>query len=161
MRLALLLVTACAAAFVWISTASLPDMVASHFGPSGAANGFMPRLSYVHFMLVIVVVLPIAAGLLPGLLLQVPGIRINLPNRDYWLASPRRGATIAALQQQMAGVAVLLVLFLAYVHWLTIRANQASPPTLPGNWFVGGLIVLAAAIAVAIGVLIRRFRLPP
>ena len=126
MQLALLLVTVCAAGFVWTSASSLPSMVASHFGPSGAANGFMPRASFVHFMFVLVVLVPIATGLLPGLLLNVPGIRINLPNRDYWLAPPRRAATIAELQRLMAGFAVLLVLFLSYVHWLTIRANQAE-----------------------------------
>lgn len=160
MRLALLLMTACAATFVWITAASLPAMMASHFDASGAANGFMQRASYVHFMLAIVVAAPLATGLLPGLLLQVPGIRINLPNRDYWLAPERRAATIASLQRQMAGFAVLLVIFLAYVHWLTVRANQTIPPTLPSRWFFGGLIVFVVAVALWIGVLNQRFRLP-
>lgn len=160
MQLALLLVTVCAAGFVWTSATSLPAMVASHFGPSGAANGFMPRTSFVHFMLVLVVLVPIATGLLPGLLLNVPGLRINLPNRDYWLAPPRRAATIAELQRLIAGFAVLLVLFLSYVHWLTIRANQVSPPALPNDWFVGGLSAFLVATVSWVVLLYRRFRLP-
>src|SRR5271156_6894280 len=101
MRIALLLLALCAGTYVWVSGAALPDMVASHFGPSGTANGFMARASYVHFMLVLIVALPLSLGLLPGLLVGLPGVRINLPNRDYWLAPSRRAATIAALQLQL------------------------------------------------------------
>jgi hypothetical protein len=160
MRTLLLILALAAGMFVWFSSATLPDMVASHFGPSGAANGFMARALYVHFMLLLIVALPLVLGLLPGLLLGLPGLRINLPNRYYWLAPSRRAATIATLGQHMAGFGVLLVLFLTYVHWLTVRANQAFPPALPNNWFVGGLIVFVLTLALWIGHLRWRFRVP-
>jgi hypothetical protein len=160
MRLILLMLAACAGAYVWVSSTALPAMVASHFGPSGAANGFMPRAAYVDVMLVLVTVLPVALGLLPGLLLGLPGVRINIPNRDQWLAPVRRGATIAYLRRHMAGFAALLVLFLTYVHWLVLRANLATPPALANDWFIGGLILFAVSVALSIGVLLRRFRRP-
>jgi uncharacterized membrane protein len=158
MRALLLILAGVAGAFVWFSGAALPDMVASHFGPSGAANGFMPRASYVRFMLVLIVTLPVSLGLLPGLLLGVPGVRINLPNRDYWLAPERRAATIATLRRHLAGFGVLLLLFLTYMDGLTVRANQTFPPALPGDWFIGGLIVFVVTAALWIGFLLWRFR---
>jgi hypothetical protein len=120
----------------------------------------MARASYVHFMLALVVALPVTLGLLPGLLLGLPGIRINLPNRDYWLAPPRRGATIAALQLQLTGFAILLLFFLTYVHWLTVRANKMTPPALPSDWFIGGLVAFIISLAVWLGAMMWRFRLP-
>jgi len=160
MRVALLVLAVCAGVYVWVSSAAMPGMVASHFGPSGVANGFMARASYVRFMLVLIVALPVTLGVLPGLLLGIPGVRVNLPNRDYWLAPPRRAATIAALQRQMAGFALLLLCFLTYVHWLTVRANQTTPPALPSDWFTYGLIISTAAMALWAGALLVRFRLP-
>jgi hypothetical protein len=160
MRIALLMLALFAGAYVWVSGGSLPNMVASHFGPSGTANGFMARASYVHFMLVLIVALPVSLGLLPGLLLGLPGIRINLPNRDYWLAPSRRAATIAALQLQLTGFAILLLLFLTYIHWLTVRANQMTPPALPSDWFIGGLVTFVISLAVWLGAMMWRFRLP-
>ena len=79
-----------AAAFVWLTARGLPDVVASHFGASGAANGFMPRAAYLRFMLALVVVPPAAVVVLPALLLNRSNARINLPHREYWLAPDRR-----------------------------------------------------------------------
>jgi hypothetical protein len=53
-------VVACAAAFVWSSGGELPNLVASHFGASGVADGLMPHGVYVSFMLGFVVGLPAA-----------------------------------------------------------------------------------------------------
>ena len=47
------LVMALAALFVIRTGGTLPDVVATHFGPSGAANGYMPRTFYVRFMLIL------------------------------------------------------------------------------------------------------------
>jgi hypothetical protein len=41
--MAFFLVLAVAALFVIRSGGTMPDVVATHFGPSGAANGFMSR----------------------------------------------------------------------------------------------------------------------
>lgn len=147
-----------AAAFIWLTSAGLPDLVASHFAASGAANGFMPRAFYVPLMLGLVVVLPTLMVVLPAAGLNRPHARINLPHRDYWLAPVRRAETIRALRRHMVYVGCLLVIFLCYVHWLVVRANEVSPPSLAMPWFFGGLAAFGVA-AVAWGLaLIRRFR---
>ncbi|WP_295392244.1 DUF1648 domain-containing protein [uncultured Thiodictyon sp.] len=150
-----------AAAFVWFTSLGLPPRVASHFGAAGLANGFMPRDFYVRFMLGFVVVLPSVLVLLPAAGLRHPRARINLPNRDYWLAPARRTATVVALRAHMAYVGCLLAIFLCYVHWLVVRANALAPPHLSMPWFFGGLAAFAIATVAWALLLIRHFRNVP
>ena len=155
--LVFLVVVGVAAAFVWLTGRGLPEVVASHFVASGAANGFMPRAAYLRFMLVLVVVPPVTVVVLPTLMLNGPHTRINLPNREYWLAPGRRAETITFLREQMANQGTLLAAFLAYVHGLVVCANVAVPPGLPAPWFVGGLIVFVTAQLGWTGWLLRHF----
>ncbi len=147
-----------AVAFIWRTSTGLPDVVASHFAASGAANGFMPRALYVPFMLGLVVVLPSVMVLLPGIGLNRPHARINLPHRDYWLAPTRRAETVRVLRDHMAYVGALLVVFLSYVHWLVVRANEVAPPSLPMPWFFAGLAVFGVAAGAWALALIWHFR---
>lgn len=150
-----------AAAFIWFTSLGLPPRVASHFGAAGLANGFMPRTFYVRFMLGFVVVLPTVLVFLPAAGLRSPRARINLPNRDYWLAPARRAATLGVLRARLAYVGCLLVVFLSYVHWLVVRANALTPPHLSMPWFIGGLAAFATATVAWALVLIRHFRHVP
>ena len=50
MRKLFLVSLVAAAVFVWLTSAALPPVVASHFGPGGVANGFMGRGMYTTFM---------------------------------------------------------------------------------------------------------------
>jgi uncharacterized membrane protein len=150
------LLVACAAAFVWLTALSMPDVVGSHFGASGTANGFMPRGTYIRFMLAVVVGLP-------ALLVAVSHVamgsrtRINLPNRDYWLAPERRAETVSYLRAHMVRFSVVLVVFLCYVHWLVVRANRVQPPHLSNPAMISGLVVLVLYALVWTRVLVRHF----
>lgn len=150
-----------AVVFVWFTGRFLPEVVASHFGASGAANGFMPRAFYVRFMLVFVAALPLLLVSLTTFTLNSPKARINLPNRDYWLAPERRAETIGYLLQHMVRFGAMLVVFLCYVHWLVVRANTAVPPNLSSSWFIGGLAVFLVSALVWTRVLLGRFRKGP
>lgn len=143
--------------FVWASSQSLPAVVASHFGPSGEANGLMPREAYVWFMVVLVAVVPVLMVYLPNRLMTGTGGRINLPNRDYWLAPERRQQSIAYLCNVSFRFGYLLVAFLGYVHWLVVRSNAVTPPAMGIGWIVGGLVVFIAATFVAVLAIFRRF----
>ena len=74
----------------------LPERVASHFGASGAANGWMTKSQFL---------MTYAAILLPALFLEfgcsaaLPRRRkrsCNLPNKEYWLSPERRAGTFAS-----------------------------------------------------------------
>jgi len=156
-----LVLVASAAPFVWLTGRFLPEIVASHFATSGLANGFMPRASYVRLMLVFAVVLPLAVVFLPRVTFSNPKARINLPNRDYWLAADRRAGTIEFLRQHSARLGSMLVIFLCYVHLLVTRANRVVPPNLSSPWLIGGLVVFLVSVIVWAKVFFGRFRNVP
>jgi uncharacterized membrane protein len=149
---------ACAAAFVWFTSLRLPNLVASHFGGSGIADGFMPHDFYVRFMLAFVIGLPALLVLLTWLAIATPKSRINLPNKDYWLAPERRAQTVAFLRDGILWFGVMLVVFLCYAHWLVVLANEAQPVRLAELWFLGGLVVFAAAMLIWLKILFGHFR---
>ncbi|MES2185437.1 MAG: hypothetical protein V4505_12870 [Pseudomonadota bacterium] len=149
----------CGAAFVWLTGQSLSGRVAVHFGASGMADGFMPRIVYLRGMLVFAAGLPLLLGLAMHHALGRPDVRIGLPRADYWLAPQRRPATVRWLRRFFAAFESLLVVFLCYVHGLVVLANQVQPPQLAMPAFYGGLGVLAAALLVATVVFVRYFRL--
>jgi Protein of unknown function (DUF1648) len=152
------LYVACAAAFVWITSLGLPGSVASHFGASGAANGFMTRTFYMVFMVAFAIGLPALMVFVTWHAVGNSQARLNLPNRDYWLAPERRAATIACLRVGILWFGVLLVTFLCYVHALVVLANKAQPVHLAGSWFMAGLVVYFVVLFVAVRVFLRRFR---
>ena len=147
-----------ATAYVVATAPGLPERVATHFGGSGAADGWMTRAGYVRFILLFVVVLPsllvAAIGLLPRLFPQW----VNLPNRAYWLAPERREDSLDFLLAHACWFGVLIVLFMAAIHYLLLQANAASPPRLPTVPFVALLGAFVAGLAVWMVMLYRRFR---
>ena len=150
-----------AAFFVVMSSRALPAKVASHFGRDGAANGYMWHHTYVYFMLAFVVLLPLVLSLAAGAVARLPDTMINIPNRDYWLAPERRGVAVDRLRRQMQMFSAMLVVFLCFVHWEVVRANQSMPPMLDNGRFMLGMGLFMAALIVWIVSLRRQFRLPP
>ena len=152
------LYVACAAAFVWVTSLALPGLVSSHFGASGAANGFMTRTFYTVFMVAFVIGLPALMVFVTWHAVGNAKARINLPNRGYWLAPERRGETIGLLRVGILWFGALLVTFLCYLHALVVLANEAQPVHLAGSWFMGGLVVYFVVLFVAVRMFLRRFR---
>jgi uncharacterized membrane protein len=155
-----LLILIGAAVFVYQTGGTLPDVVATHFGPTGAANGVMPRTLYLRFMLVFAVLLPLGLNLLVGRVLRLPSARINIPHRDYWLTPERRAETEQRLQLHMRFFGVMLAAFLCQVHWRVVQANRLTPPMLDNTKFAYGLAVFMVALVCWIVVLRRTFRPP-
>lgn len=156
--LAFLVLLVCAAAFVWWSSRQLPELVASHFDSAGRVNGHMPRAAYLALMLAITVVVPLMLVVIPRAAFTRPGARINLPNREYWLAPERRAATIRFLARQTSAFAWIVVLFLCYVQWLVVRANSLTPPALNSRALTSALVVFLVSTLGWIVWLIGRFR---
>jgi uncharacterized membrane protein len=147
-----------AAVFTWVSSRRLPTLVAAHFDAAGRATGYLPREPYIALLLLITVLVPLLVVIIPSRALSHPDVRINLPNRDYWLAPERREATVRFLSRQMSLFAWLLIAFLCYAQWLVVRANALNPPTLDSGAFLDGLVLFLACTLFWIVRLIRRFR---
>ena len=145
------------AAFVWHTSQALPPIVASHFAASGAANGFMPRGAYTTLVVVLVVGAPLLLALVPAAAAGKGAKGLNIPNREYWLAPERREATIVFIRVSGRWFAAGVALFLGYVHWLVVRANELRPPVLSTAGIVSALVVFFIALAAWLTVLFWRF----
>ncbi len=157
MQKVFLLVLVVAGAFVWLTSGDLPPVVASHFGPGGAANGFMGKGTYTAFMLTVVVVVPALVAFSGRLARALPPRLVNLPNRQYWLAPPRRAATLESLSSMSLTFACVLVLFLCFVHWLVAQANAVQPARLAEAPLFVGLAAFGVATVLWLLALLRRF----
>ena len=152
------LLVGCSVAFVWLTSRQLPSVVASHFTGSGMADGFMPYRSYVILMLALLVGLPTLLVVLTWWSLGSSSARINLPNKDYWLAPERRHATVSYLRSGVLWFGTLLLVFLCYAHWLVVLANGQQPAKLDNSWFIGGLVAFLAIFLVWLKVFLGHFR---
>ena len=152
-----LVVLVAAGTFVWLTSAGLPVVVASHFGPGGGANGFMGKGAYTLLMVGLVVGVPLLMASSTHLVRLLPPQLINLPNKQYWLAPERRDETLEALAALSLRFAAALSVFLCFVHWLVVRANATQPARLPETWLFVGLGVFGAVTLVWVFSLLRRF----
>ncbi|MCL4182376.1 MAG: hypothetical protein KJ011_02910 [Burkholderiaceae bacterium] len=145
------------AGFVWLTAQALPPVVASHFSASGAADGFMHRGAYVVLVLALVVGAPLLVAFVPLLVAGQGGRNLSIPDRQYWLAPERREDTLAFIAAHGKRFSAALALFLGYVHWLVVRANELQPPSLSTAGIVSGLVVFFLALSVWLWALFARF----
>lgn len=146
-----------AAAFVLVSSQSLPPRVASHFAGDGHANGFSPRTAYVSLMLAVSVGLPLLIATLHSVILFSPALLAQVPNYDHWFAPERREATYAFLRRHGLCFPAMLAVFLCYMHWQVVRANALQPPQLSSASVVPAIVLFMLGMALWVGVLVRRF----
>lgn len=109
----------------------LPDPLASHFNAIGQPDGWSPKSL---FFLIYVGVVALDTWLVWGLprwIERRPDRQINLPHKDYWLASERRSTTFALIRQQLGWFGVANLLLMVCVFQLAISANLNPPPQLP------------------------------
>lgn len=134
----------------------LPERIASHFGPSGRADGWMDKDAFLLFTGTVTLFV-LGMCLLPSRLLRaLPAETINLPNKEYWLDPERREATMMALSHYFLSMSVATLALPVSLMHLTYRANLSPEPTLGGaSW------ILLAGYLAYVGVwsvsLLRRF----
>jgi uncharacterized membrane protein len=156
-RFWLVLIALGCAAHLWVNYPALPERVATHFGGSGHADGWMSKRAFAQFQLGLTGA--VAALLLGvGWLIQVlPADAINLPRREFWLAPSRRAETIFAVQTELSRFGAALMVFLLGVQEATIRANINQTFRL-GPLFLIGMVGFLSFTAVWTIGFHRRFR---
>jgi uncharacterized membrane protein len=139
------------------SFAQLPATVASHFGPSGAPNGWMSKQA---FFAIYAAVIAIAAAveIFPARsIAKSSSARINLPHKQYWLAPERRGETMAYFEKFFAWYGCAFLLILVLIMGLAIQANLNPPPHLPTGPTLAIIIGFVAFNIAAVIQIFRRF----
>jgi len=139
--------------------ARLPARVASHFGPSGAPNGWMPRELFVGIYVFVVVLLGAMMLGTAYTLPRTPDNRVNLPHKEYWLAPERRAETYAWLQNFFfwSGIGTFALLFDVFRQALRVNLGAAARLEHP-------LFDLALYVLYAVGwvvAMMRRFSKVP
>lgn len=115
---------------------ALPERMASHFGPSGQADGWMSKQAFAIFYMGLVVFFTALWLGIGWLLRHTPDEMINLPNREYWLAPERRDATLRRLGHQMATFGVACIAFFIAVMQSCFLANLIGGGKLDSLFFI-------------------------
>jgi uncharacterized membrane protein len=146
-------------AFVWAMRV-LPERVVAHIGPSGEVDRWGSRTEHA----VLSVVLGVGILALPWLFhatTRAPVTFVNLPNKEYWFATPERVATVRArIVEDGLIFSGITALFVAVVLQVGIVRATEDPAAGDGGVFVVGLVLYLVATAVWIVMLHRRYRLP-
>lgn len=103
----------------------MPKRMASHFAADGHPNGWMPCEPFFLMMLLVISSSAIVAFLAPRQIAAKSNERINLPNRDYWLAPERREDTMRYIAAMMGWFGCGLLFVLISGTYLAVRANLA------------------------------------
>jgi uncharacterized membrane protein len=142
---------------VWLTAPQLPERVATHFGASGEANGWMTRDGHVRFLLLMGFAVPAFLVGVFALVRRLGGRGLNIPHKDYWLAPEREEETFAFIQRQGFWMAALFIGFFAAIQRSIVVANSHSPATLTAKdaaWSLGPFVV---AMFIWIACFIGRF----
>lgn len=133
---------------------TLPERVASHFGPDGRADGFESRGQFFLMFAALSALAMLVLLSIPWLVRRLPRELVNLPNKSYWLTPEREGEALAKLADFSATFAVITSLLLFVVFELVLYANQHGGG-LPNEIM---LPLLGAYMAAVIAALVRMAR---
>lgn len=137
--------------------AHLPQVIATHFGKGGMANGWQTQGGSFYTEGVMVVLAAFISFGLPRIIGAIPVSLLNVPNKEYWFAVQRREDTLAYLRVHFAWFGCALLGFLLIVYELVFRANLAFPHQLNTTAFVTALFTFLAFVVIWVVRLIVHF----
>jgi len=138
----------------------LPQRVATHFGPGGEPNDWMGRTSAVLVLGGFQIFFPLLLVGTVRMLRWIPNGLINIPHREYWLASERRESSLEWLGLPMAGIAGLMAVLMVVLSHLTFRANSGGGKLEEFPFFVCLAVHLGGTAMLVIRILRHFGRLP-
>ncbi len=132
------------AAYIVGTNGQLPSHVAMHFGSGGQVSGSVGREAYLLLSVGFATLFPLfLVASIAGLPL-LTSRNVRLPNRDYWLAPPRRDETLAVMGAFGGFLGCVMTVFAAAMHYVILEAHRSVPPQLPEALFwtvLGGFFV--------------------
>jgi uncharacterized membrane protein len=134
-----------AIAYSWVHYAELPDMVPTHFGPSGAPDAWRPKSFFT------VMLLPIGVLVMGSILGGVAWLTAHAKR------ALRRSAEAASLEAQLrfraaitrylCGAAILVMVLLTSISIQSVRVGLGESRRLSSAVAVVGVLVVVYAIA--------------
>ncbi len=151
----------CSLGFLWSTSLSLPQTLASHFNWAGQADGFMSRTGYLILYALMMLAMPLfiyaMAGLFPAYLARHADASLSIPHRQYWLAAERRAASADYLQNHAVWLAIIVLGLFDAIHFKVWQANQHVSLAQAQADFTWMLILSVLAILLWIGTMLRHF----
>ena len=135
----------------------LPDRLASHFAASGMPNGWMTKQQFFITYAVVFVPALLVEFWVSHRIENKPDAKLNLPNKEYWLAPERRANTFAYFDSFFAWYGCAFLFVEVFAMGLAMRANFDTSPKLPtGPIFsvITGFVLFNIAAVIAV---YRRF----
>ncbi len=129
---------------------NLPDRLATHFDAVGNPNGFQTKTGYLVFSLTFNFMINALLGLVSLLVSRIPVSRMNIPNKDYWLAQPERAAE---LRRRVTAILAFAAIFTnaAFLFAEQVVYQQNTPDPLWKIPINGGVfLLLAGSVALVI-----------
>jgi hypothetical protein len=148
-------------AYVFMTSAGMPDVAATHFNVQGEPNAMSSRAGYRGFMAILILGIPLLIAGLPIAVSRRWPQLLNIPHPEHWLARERIEDTMSSLRTRMAVVAVATIVLQCFVHRLVLGANAADSPELDQRSLLIGLSLFGAFMLGWIISLWRRFRKIP
>lgn len=138
----------------------LPDRLASHFAASGIPNGWMTKSQFFMAYAALILVAAAVEFWVPRRIANKSDARLNLPNKDYWLAPERRDETFAYFDSFFAWYGCVFLFVEVFAMGLAMRANFDTPPQLPTRPIVSDIAGFVLFNVVAVIAMFRRFSMP-
>lgn len=113
----------------------LPDPMASHFNANGAATAWMPKSGFFLLILVVTLASGVPIFVVPLSMAKLSNDKINLPNKEYWLAPERHAETIRYLGMKMGWFGCALLAFLLCALYIAAAANLRPDHTFDSGSF--------------------------
>jgi uncharacterized membrane protein len=133
----------------------MPEWMASHFAGSGKADNWMSKDVFFIVVAVMQIFMIGTFLVMPWTFEKFKIRKMNLPNRDYWLAPERRDIVYRYFRTSFGWFGVANLILMIGVLQLVFNANLTSNPVLDNRVF---LIFLGSYFVFVIIWLITFFR---
>ena len=137
-----------------------PAQMAAHFNVQGIPDRFVSKADFFWFQIQIMLVVVVVSILPQILFLILPVNLINLPHREYWLASERRTETVNRLSTFAATMFGIILLAIQAGFELSAYANFQTPILFNAQWMLIVMIISIILIGLILFQLRVSFRLP-
>lgn len=138
----------------------LPQKVAIHFNTQGIPDRWSSIVYHTMSSILFLTILTLVWLLLPRLLRIMPPSLLNLPNKKYWLAPPRREESIQKVTQQLYFLGILTNLYIFVLNQQIFKANLMQPVQLELAPVLAANTIFLGSIIIWIIYLYRDFRKP-
>lgn len=140
--------------------AGLPDLISTQFDSNGTPLRTMTKDQFVMFHLGFVGFMSgifAAAGFVVA---RLPPKYVSIPNKDYWLAKPRRAATMKGLQTDLCWMGIIVGGFVLLVDYFVMDAAIRNTRSITPETLSKIVTAMAVVSGLFMARLLIKFRRP-